>query len=233
MLLDPNTWSTDGSVSLGVWSVSYDGKKVAYTVKANNSDEATLYVMDVATGKKSEIDVIEGAKYASPSWTPSSDAFYYTWLPRRRHASPPRIAPATPRCACTSSAPIPGKDRIVHEKTGDPKTFVSAGVGKDGRWLIATIEHGWTSTDVYFQDLRSPKPEWRPLVAGVDARYDVERRRRPLLRLDQRGRARSTASSGSTRRTRRATSGRRSSPSGRTRRSRPSPSSAIACRSGT
>ena len=67
----------------------------------------------------------------------------------------------------------PSKDRIVHEKTGDPKTFVSAGVGKDGRWLIATIEHGWTSTDVYFQDLRSPKPEWRPLVVGVDARYDV------------------------------------------------------------
>jgi prolyl oligopeptidase len=172
VLLDPNAWSSDGSVSLGVWSVSYDGKKVAYTVKANNSDEATLYVMDVATGKKSDVDVIEGAKYASPSWTPSSDAFYYTWLPLAGAVST-ADRPGYAEVRLHKLGSDPSKDRIVHEKTGDPKTFVSAGVGKDGRWLIAAIEHGWTSTDVYFQDLRSPKPEWRPLVVGVDARYDV------------------------------------------------------------
>jgi len=172
VLLDPNAWSTDGSVSLGVWSVSYDGRKVAYTVKANNSDEATLYVMDVATGKKSDVDVIEGAKYASPSWTPSNDAFYYTWLPAGGAVST-ADRPGYAEVRLHKLGSDPSKDRIVHEKTGDPKTFVSAGVGKDGRWLIATIEHGWTSTDVYFQDLRSPKPEWRPLVVGVDARYDV------------------------------------------------------------
>jgi prolyl oligopeptidase len=172
VLLDPNTWSTDGSVSLGVWSVSYDGKKVAYTVKANNSDEATLYVIDVATGKKSDVDVIEGAKYASPSWTPSNDAFYYTWLPADGSV-PTADRPGYAEVRLHRLGSDPARDRIVHEKTGDPKTFVSAGVGKDGRWLIATIEHGWTSTDVYFQDLRSPNPEWRPLVVGVDARYDV------------------------------------------------------------
>src|ERR1035438_7792346 len=60
----------------------------------------------------------------------------------------------------------PGRDPLVHEKTGDPKTFVSAGIGKDGRWLVASIEHGWTSTDVYFQDLRAAKREGRPLVVG-------------------------------------------------------------------
>ena len=172
VLLDPNTWSNDGSASLGVWSVSYDGKKVAYTVKANNSDEATLYVMDVATGKKSEIDVIEGAKYAWPSWTPSGDAFYYTWLPPAdRVAAADRPGYAEVRLHQLGSDP--SKDKVVHEKTGDPKTFVSAGMGKDGRWLIATIEHGWNSSDVYFQDLRSGKSEWRPLAVGKDARYEV------------------------------------------------------------
>jgi prolyl oligopeptidase len=172
VLLDPNGWSTDGSVSLGVWSVSYDGKKVAYTVKANNSDEATLYVLDVATGKKSEIDVIEGAKYASPSWTPSNDAFYYTWLPPAGSV-PTSDRPGYAEVRIHKLGVDPKKDALVHEKTGDPKTFVNAGIGKDGRWLVATIEHGWTSTDVYFQDLHAAKREWRPLVVGNDARYDV------------------------------------------------------------
>src|SRR5262249_46573142 len=70
VLLDPNGWSADGSTSLGVWSVSWDGKRVAYQVHANNADEATVYVMDVATGRRSTVDVIEGGKYAEPSWTP-------------------------------------------------------------------------------------------------------------------------------------------------------------------
>ena len=26
-------------------------------------------------------DVIEGAKYATPQWTPEGDAFYYAYLP--------------------------------------------------------------------------------------------------------------------------------------------------------
>jgi prolyl oligopeptidase len=172
VLLDPNAWSADGSVSLGVWVVSYDGKRVAYTVKSNNSDEATLYVMDVPTGKKSDVDVIEGAKYAWPSWVPSGKGFYYTRLP------PPGAVPVADRPGYAEVrfhrlGSDPKNDPLVHEKTGDPKTFINATIGKDGRWLIATIEHGWTSTDVYFQDVRSRIPAWRPLIVGKDARYDV------------------------------------------------------------
>lgn len=172
VLLDPNTWSPDGSMSLGTWSPSYDGKKVAYTVKRNNSDEATLYVKDVATGETSAVDVIEGAKYASPAWTPSGDGFYYTWLP------PPGGVPASDRPGYADVrfhrlGTDPRSDGVVHEKTGDPRTFIGVSLSRDGRWLIATIEHGWTRSDVYFLDRRRTGADWRPLVTGRDALYDV------------------------------------------------------------
>ncbi len=173
VLLDPNAWSNDGSASLGVWSVSRDGAKVAYTVKGNNSDEATLHVMDVATGKTSDVDVIDGAKYAWPSWTPSGDGFYYTGLPPLDVGMNPADRPGYAEVRFHKLASDPKTDRVVHEKTGDPKSFLGAGVDRTGRWLIATIEHGWTRTDVYFQDLQSPAPVWKPLVVGEDARYDV------------------------------------------------------------
>src|SRR5437660_4657208 len=38
VLLDPNTWTKDGSDALGGWWPSWDGKVVAYTVHHNNSD---------------------------------------------------------------------------------------------------------------------------------------------------------------------------------------------------
>lgn len=172
VLLDPNPWSTDGSVSLGVWSVSYDGRNVAYAVKQNNSDEATLTVMDVETGRKSAIDVIEGAKYAWPSWTPSGDGFYYTWVPPVDSVS---VAdrPGFAEVRFHQLGTDPKNDKVVHERTNDPKTFISAAVSRDGRWLVTTIEHGWTSSDVYFQDRHATHPRWVPLVVGTDARYDV------------------------------------------------------------
>jgi prolyl oligopeptidase len=172
VLLDPNTWSADGSVSLGAWNPSWDGTKVAYAVKGNNSDEATLYVIDVHTGKKSEVDVIEGAKYAFPSWTPSGDGFYYTRVPVEGTV-PTADRPGYAEVRFHKLGAPAASDRLIHERTGDPKTFLGAGLTRDGRWLIATIEHGWTSTDVYFQDLHEAKPQWKPLIVGVDARYDV------------------------------------------------------------
>jgi prolyl oligopeptidase len=173
VLLDPNEWSTDGSASLGVWSPSWDGKRVAYTVKANNSDESTLYVMDVATGKKSAIDVIEGTRYASPSWTASGDGFYYTFIPPK-DSVPTADRPGFQEIRFHRLGADPGKDPVVHERTGDPRTFLEASLSRNGRWLLLTTQHGWTRYDVHFMDLRAAKPTWQPLAVGQDAVYEVE-----------------------------------------------------------
>jgi prolyl oligopeptidase len=173
VLLDPNQWSADGSASLGEWSPSWDGHRVAYTVKANNSDESTLYVMDVATGKKSTVDVIEGTRYASPSWTPSGDGFYYTWIPPA-DAGTTADRPGFQEVRFHRLGSDPGRDRVVHERTGDPKTFLEATLSRNGRWLVLTTQHGWTRYDVHFMDLRAAKPAWQALAVGQDALYDVD-----------------------------------------------------------
>lgn len=172
VLFDPNEWSKDGSVSLGGWSVSWDGKLVAYQVHRNNSDEATLKVMDVATGKVSEGDSIEGGKYAHASWTPKGDGFYYTWLP-----TDPAIKdadrPGYAEVRFHRLGDDPKKDRIVRERTGDSSTFLSGYLSRDGHWLILTIEHGWSSQDVFFLDTREKKAEFRPLAVGRKAHFSV------------------------------------------------------------
>ncbi|MEO8054816.1 MAG: prolyl oligopeptidase family serine peptidase [Acidobacteriota bacterium] len=175
VLLDPNGWSADGSSGLGAWSVSWDGTRVAYGKKVNNSDEATLYVMDVATGKVSDVDVIEGAKYASASWTPDGAAFYYTKLP---------VDPKIPASERPGWADIrlhrigtdPKTDALVKAKLGDPTTFQNVHVTRDGRFLFLAVAHGWTSSEVWFRDLEKEPAGtgWTPLTAGVKAHFEVE-----------------------------------------------------------
>ncbi len=175
VLLDPNTMSENGSISLGVAVPTYDGKRLAYALRKNNADEAILYVMDVKSGKVSEVDVIEGAKYAHPSWTPGGDGFYYTWLP-----TDPKI-PITDRPGFAQIrfhrlGTDPRKDPVVREHTGNPQSFLGADLSRDGRWLFLYVQHGWNRTDVYFQDLRKEPRAGKaflPFAVEKDAQYQV------------------------------------------------------------
>ena len=178
VLLDPNLLSKRENVSVRGVYVSYDGKKAAYKLSRNNADKASLYVKMVATGQVSTVDVIPGAKYARPSWTPASDGFYYTRLPSDEAIKAAKIKVADiPGHAAVYFHRLgqePAKDKLVHPHTGDPKAFISASLGRAGRYLLINISHGWASTDVYFRDLREGKRAgFRPLVVGQPNIYWV------------------------------------------------------------
>jgi prolyl oligopeptidase len=173
VLFDPNTWSDDGSSGLGGWWPTKDGKYVAYAVKEHNSDETTTKIRDVAAGKDLP-DVLVGTKYSGASWTPDGKGFYYTWLPpvgdKVSIADRPGFAELRFHKLGTAQA----KDPTVHAATGDPTSFLGGGISDDGHWLIASIQHGWTSSDVFIKDARVAKAAWKPLVQGVDANFNVE-----------------------------------------------------------
>jgi prolyl oligopeptidase len=173
VLFDPNAWAADGSVSLGTWVPSWDGKKVAYQLKKNNSDEATLKVIDVDTMKDSTVDVIEGAKYASPSWTPKSDGFFYTWLPTDP-AIKPDVRPGFAEVRFHKLGEKPEKDELVHPKTGDPTKFIGGELTKDGKLFFLSIDSGWTSNDLFFRPGADRKAKWQKLSTPAEAHYRAE-----------------------------------------------------------
>ncbi len=171
VLLDPNTWSADGSVSLGSYAVSNDGKTVVYQVKQNNSDEATLELIDVRTKKKLP-DTIPGAKYTwRASFTPRGDGFYYVQIPPLGGEVTVADRPGLAEIKFHRLGTDPASDPVVRDATHDAKTFQAASLSHDGRFLLATVSHGWAKTDLYFEDLHDKKPTWKPLVAGVSNVY--------------------------------------------------------------
>ncbi|PIE19806.1 MAG: peptidase S9 [Proteobacteria bacterium] len=171
VLIDPNTLSKDGSVSLRGLSISWDGRKLAYKLSENAADEATLYVMDIGTGKTSSIDRIPGAKYAHASWTPRAAGFYYTRLPVDA-TIPVAERPAHAAVYYHRLGEDPKKDKLVHPKIGDPRMFIHTDVSRDGRYLFVYKLYGWTKTDLYFKDLKRHKT-FQKLAVGYDAKHAV------------------------------------------------------------
>jgi prolyl oligopeptidase len=179
VLLDPNTWSEDGTISLGAWYPSWDGRKVVFKYKPNAADESTLHVVDVETGEWSKLDVIPGGKYANPSWTPDSKGFYYEWLPTDATIKVDE-RPGYTEIRYHALGTDPSKDVQIHPRTGDPKTFLSQRLSRDGKYLFVHVSRGWSENDVYLKRLGKGVPAAKEtgkgfalLAQGKGAKYSV------------------------------------------------------------
>jgi prolyl oligopeptidase len=173
VLLDPNGWSADGSVSLGVWVPSWDGRTVVFARRPHAADEATLHVLDVDTGAVSPRDVIPGGKYARPRWTPDSAGFYYEWLPVDP-SIPVDRRPGYTEIRYHRLGADPATDAVIHERTGDPSTFLGVDLSRDGRWLFVYVMRGWNENDVWIRDLADARERrFRLVVRGRDATYGI------------------------------------------------------------
>ncbi|HEV3363119.1 MAG TPA: prolyl oligopeptidase family serine peptidase, partial [Acidimicrobiia bacterium] len=160
------------STSLGEWVPSYDGKTLAYALQENNADEAVLYVKDVATGKVSERDRIEGAKYAWPSWTPAGDGFYYTWVPTDPKV-PVAERPGKAEIRYHGLGTDPAHDTVIRPATNDPEKFVGVELSRDGHWLFSYLM-SFTAVDIAYKDMRTPGGEWKTLVDSDEFEYWLE-----------------------------------------------------------
>jgi prolyl oligopeptidase len=174
VLLDPNemTEQEGSNISVRGVHVAWDGKTVAYKISENNADKSTLYVKDVDTDEISEIDTIEGARYAHPSWVPDSSGFYYTYLPTDPDI-PVDERPGYAEVRYHELGTDPADDPLIFERTGDPRIFLGVWLSRDGRWLFTYKSHGWNRNEIFFRDLEADDDQWRALVDESDSRYRV------------------------------------------------------------
>ena len=76
MLLDPNTFSADGTVAISGISITDDGSLAAYSIADAGSDWVKWHVRDVTTGKDLP-DVVEWSKFSGASWMKDGSGFFY------------------------------------------------------------------------------------------------------------------------------------------------------------
>ena len=76
VFLDPNTFSEDGTTSLGQVSFSKDGSIVAYSISEGGSDWRKIIIIDAETKKVLE-DTLVDVKFSGISWV-ANDGFYYS-----------------------------------------------------------------------------------------------------------------------------------------------------------
>ncbi len=74
--MDPNTFSVEGTTSLGLVSFSKDASLVAYSISEAGSDWRKISVIDVQTKQQIEAPILD-AKFSGISWL-ANIGFYYS-----------------------------------------------------------------------------------------------------------------------------------------------------------
>lgn len=135
VLIDPNTWSDDGTVALAEWAASADGAFVAFAMQDGGSDWRTIRVMDISTGEILD-DEVDWARFTAIAWHPDGSGFYYSRFPE-------------PKAAENFNASVEGhavyfhrigspqsEDRLVHAPSPGQSLLHTVDVTPDGRYLV-------------------------------------------------------------------------------------------------
>jgi prolyl oligopeptidase len=171
VLVDVNKLSADGTVALDWWFVSEDGKYVAYGTSASGSEESTLHIIESATGKVLP-DTIDRTRFASVAWMKDSSAFYYTRHPKKGEV-PDGEEVYHVKVFYHQIGSDPTKDPLIFGDRPNPQDIPNVTLSEDDRWLLINVEHGWTRTEMYLQDLQTKNPPLE-ITTGRDFLYGAE-----------------------------------------------------------
>jgi prolyl oligopeptidase len=175
VVLDPNTWSADGTVALAFAEESPDGRYLAFGKTQGGSDWRDIYVMDLATMQILP-DVITRVKNSSVSWY--DDGFFYTRYDAAAADAKSLVEKNTQQIVSYHKLGMAqSADATVFTDPTNPEQFVSCYVLERSSYLIRTVRRGNVDgNDIYVRPATSPNAPWTKIfgsdVASFYPQYD-------------------------------------------------------------
>ncbi len=169
-LLDPNTFSPDGTVALGSTWFSDDGSRLAYSVTSSGSDWLEWHVRDVATGKDLP-DLVRWSKFSGASWKKDGSGFYYSSYDEPPSDSKFKETNFFHKLYFHRLGTPQSTDVLVYERPDHKDWNFNATTTEDGRYLVIDVSRGTAPENaVFVKDLVGEGPVIE-LLPDEDARY--------------------------------------------------------------
>lgn len=170
VLLDPNTFSADGTVALSGYSVSRDGRWLAYAVSASGSDWLTWRVRAIESGEDLP-DCLEWSKFSGATWAPDSSGFYYG-----RYAAPEKgqeYAGANyhQKLYFHQLHTAQAADALIYERPDHKEWGFHPTVTDDGRYLLLDVWQGTDRRNLVFYRESESVGAFIPLLAEFEAGF--------------------------------------------------------------
>jgi len=169
VFLDPNTFSEDGTTSLGELEFSEDGSKIAYSISEGGSDWRKVIVMDALT-KVVIGDTLKDIKFSGLSWQ-GNEGFYYSSYDKPKGSE---LSAKTDhhKLYFHKLGTSQSVDKVVFG-SDIIRRYVDGRVTDDGRYLIVTAAISTTGNELYIKDLKKQGSNFITVVGNCDNDHGI------------------------------------------------------------
>ena len=168
VLLDPNTFSKDGTISLGGTSVSNNASLLAYSISDGGSDWRSWKVLEIASGKVLE-DNIKWAKFSGASWENDDSGFYYQKYDEPKDELLKELN-SSPKLMFHKIGTDQKQDTVAYENSDKPRWGWGISVVKDSKIKFLSISEGTDERNRLYVQLK-PGDSFIPLIDDLIGAY--------------------------------------------------------------
>lgn len=170
VFLDPNKLSADGTVALGTYAVSKDGKYFAYSVSSSGSDWNEIYIKETSTGKQLN-DKIEWVKFSGISWR--GDGFYYSRYDKPTGGGELSSKNEYHKVYYHKLGDDQSADQLIYSNDKYPLRNYGGYTTEDENYLLITESESTSGNALYVKDLSKPTSDFLKIADGFEYEYGV------------------------------------------------------------
>ncbi|CAH6836045.1 Prolyl endopeptidase [Vibrio chagasii] len=167
VFLDPNTFSEDGTTSLGSVSFSKDYSLVAYSISEGGSDWRKIFVIETETKQQLETEITD-AKFTGISWL-GNRGFYYSSYDKP-DGSELSARTEQHKLYFHELGTEQASDKVIFGESNDEQhRYVSGYTTEDDRYLIILGKESTSGNRLFYIDLKSSEQSLNTLIDHVDS----------------------------------------------------------------
>jgi prolyl oligopeptidase len=167
VLINPNEWSKDGTVSLSAFAPSADARYAVYGISKSGSDWQQYKVMELAT-KKTLPDTVDWVKVSGVAW--HDDGFYYSRYPEPPKGKEVSAINEDHRVYFHKVGTPQSEDRQIYQDAANPQRFNTVGTTEDERFALLTVSDRGKGKDgnaLFARNLARNEREFNPVVRTI------------------------------------------------------------------
>jgi prolyl oligopeptidase len=172
VLVDPNTWSADGTVAMRTFSASDDGRYLAYARADAGSDWQQIHVLDVDSDELLD-DHLKWVRFTSIDWLKDGSGFYYNRYPEPEEGEQYQSAALNQMVYFHKLGTRQEEDQLIYRRPDHPDWGFSVTPTEDNQYLVLSISR---STDpqnqVYVRELSAAADApWTELIGDFENQF--------------------------------------------------------------
>ncbi len=170
VILDPNTFSEDGTVALSGTYFNHEGNLLGYAKSIGGSDWKEFYIKDLSTGEDRK-DHLQWIKFSGMAW--AGDGFYYSRYPKPEEGGELDASNENAKVYYHQLGTEQKMDNLIFSDSENPKISNYVGTSEDEQFVYLYRTKGTSGTALYITKAKPGEHQFTTIMEDYDFDHGI------------------------------------------------------------